>query len=199
MVDAVSTLVAPNVESGVAPELVKAPVGAGQEAINNFHVEFNANANLAEPAAIDGNKLQISHGAQDDPLKKVFKAFVEMDSGYTKLADSIENRPAIDSYLSRHGISVNGIVGTSDDGMGKHLSNFKETSNNLPDKNFESHLDRMQNSVDQQRSYMTASQEFARDQSKWTHKVEMWSTKMKVLTAAVKQINTGLKTLFQSQ
>lgn len=144
---------------------------------------------------INSTRLQITH-TEPDALQKVFSAFSEMDAGYQRLANSLENRATFKSYLTDHGIDPTGVIDSAS-GRSRHVSNVQDLD--IKRGGVEGIVDGMKSDMERQVAYMGASSDFAHERSQWTHMVEMWSTKMKVMTAAVKQVNTGLKTLFQSQ
>ena len=152
----------------------------------------------SEVVKADSTRLQILQ-AEPDPLQKVFGAFSEMDAGYQKLAKSLVDGPTFQNYLNDRGLhssnSTQGLATTE----AQHVSNFHEIESQGAKHSIGEIVRDLRGSVNEQVSYMKASSDFAQERSKWTHMVEIWATKMKVMTAAVKQVNTGLKTLFQSQ
>lgn len=146
---------------------------------------------------INSTRLQITH-TEPDALQKVFSAFSEMDAGYQRLANSMDNRTTFRSYLSDRGIAATGELENIQAG-GRHVSNSQDVNAGSGVLSVEGIVDGMKNDMERQVAYMGASSDFAHERSQWTHMVEMWASKMKIMTAAVKQVNTGLKTLFQAQ
>ena len=134
----------------------------------------------------------------------ISKSIAEVDTNYNKIINRVNDWPSFDTYLEDHGISLGGTmdkeVGIShisnvdelkiSEGEGKELS-MREMLNKSEDK--------MKALHEEQTKLYSAGVEYAKDSTVWSMSTTFWLSKMKILTSAVSQANSGLKTLFMSQ
>lgn len=137
-------------------------------------------------------------------IEKIMQTVVDIDSDHNKIINRLNDWPDFNNYLEKRGISFGDQMGENT-GI-THISNvddIQQASDLNTPLTPEERLEKMSKNMDDARErhmeYQAAAVEYTRDSTVWSSNAQFFSTKVKLLTAAVSQVNSGLKTLFTSQ
>jgi len=134
---------------------------------------------------------------------KLQQGLMKIDENYRAVLSRLMGESHFDSYLEKHGVAISQkaseIVGP------QHVSNI-QTVATVPDavntsgseKGAESPIEKFEQLNNEAKAYYSAGVEYTRDSTRWFMTTEFWLTKLKILTSAVTQTSTGLKTLFRA-
>ena len=164
--------------------------------------EIGNNPAVSDDVLQLGGIGEVSPAGDSRLAQDLMSSLSEMDGGYRQITERITDWPSFSSYLDSHGVGANsatadqdGHVSNIDEVIAKQIPETTEdlgTQVNQAYKKLEAH----QRSAHE---FYAAGLEYQQDSATWFLGTEFWLTKVKVLTSAVTQVSTGLKTLFMSQ
>ncbi|MFK8067903.1 MAG: hypothetical protein AB8D52_06640 [Gammaproteobacteria bacterium] len=132
---------------------------------------------------------------------KLIESVSEMDGSYTNIMGHLKDWPNFESYLSRQGVTPTqelnngeGITHISNLGKSDEIGNPESTAETV--KNSHDRMEQMQEKHD---AFQAAGIQYSQDSMRWSMSTEFWLSKVRILTSAVSQVSTGLRTLFNAQ
>lgn len=135
--------------------------------------------------------------------QNISENIVKADTDYRNLVSKLNAWPEFSGYMEKHGVSVEGAM-NKEVGI-THVSNVDEIQSAASQKDLsveerlEVHRSSMQEMQTKQMNMQSAGIEYSKDSTIWSMNTTFWLSKVKILTAAVSQVSSGLKTLFMSQ
>lgn len=163
---------------------------------------------IIEDESIESTLIDLSYRAKLDPDAKIMSDLMQnvsdIDTEHKQILNRVMDWPNFNEYLESRNITLNGRD-LNENNMGiTHISNVDdsilEVREPVTAKDIvEQSRIQLQEGIERQRDFKEAGIEFTQDSARWSINTNFWLTKVKVLTAAVSQLNNGLKTLFTSQ
>ncbi|MGF1643368.1 MAG: hypothetical protein ACFCUJ_06950 [Thiotrichales bacterium] len=141
-----------------------------------------------------------TEGASFDVMNRL----AGINDEYNGVVDRLRDWPTFRTYMEQHGVLDDSPLAERSAGP-RHLSNIEEaTGSDLARKaTIEDHvregIERMEKMHQTTQAYYGAGSEYTQDSARWFMNTEFWLTKIKVLTSAVSQAGTAVRTLFTSQ
>ena len=157
-----------------------------------------------EDGPLEINLLGVSNNEDPSVIQKLTQGITEVDADYLKIIDRLNSWPDFNGYLEKRGVSTENKM---DQSVGiTHISNIDEVqaaSGDDPSLSTQDVLNEKYNKMEslqkEQLEYYSAGIEYSQDSTLWSMNSTFWLSKIKILTSAVSQVNSGLKTLFTSQ
>ena len=168
---------------------------------NSLTVDDGTSKQVGISIIVDDSKTKV---AETSVTQKLIEGITQVDSDYQSIIGKLNAWPDFDGYLAKRGVSkkeqLEPSVGIT------HISNIddiqKASENSTPISNQEL-LEEKSNKVEalqkEQQAYYSAGIEYSQDSTLWSMNSTFWLSKIKILTSAVSQVSSGLKTLFMSQ
>lgn len=136
------------------------------------------------PSAVDNTSiLQLQKAdttASGDFKSLLINKAADMDSAYHNLLTRFDNMPRYTDYLAQNS------------GMNADMRTYPNVSTK------KDYPQLLQESVNQTQATLSASSDYQRMLTRWGISMNMWSSKMTIVTTAVSQVSQGFKTLFRA-
>jgi len=174
----------------------------------NFENAFQGGEIRSDRSMTESGIVELGGGPRVDATgesslgQNLLGSISEMDGGYRQITERITDWPSFSSYLENRGI---GTLGPVMDQTG-HISNIDEVlAKRVPEtsQDLGTQVDQAYQKLEahqkEANEFYAAGLDYQQDSAIWFLGTEFWLTKVKVLTSAVTQVSSGLKTLFMSQ
>lgn len=175
----------------------------GPSALNISDGSLIIEDNIEENMLINLSGIEIGENSESSLIGELLQSVTEIDSDYKNVLGRMVEWPDFNNYLESKGETLHGMLDDTNIGI-THISNIEEQ---MPESKedftmkqiIEESREKFHASQEKQMAFNSAAIEYNQDSTRWGISTQLWSSKVKLLTAAVSQINTGLKTLFTSQ
>lgn len=143
----------------------------------------NGTSEEVNPSKVEEPILQLNKMEGSDSVD--FKTLLinkaaDIDAGYHDMLSRFDNMPRFSDYLAQSNSSQ---------------SDMRTYPNVSADKDFSQTL---QDNVKSTRETLSASSDYQRMLTRWGANMQMWDSKMHIVTAAVSLVSQGFKTLFRA-
>ncbi|MGF1547439.1 MAG: hypothetical protein ACFCUG_08935 [Thiotrichales bacterium] len=133
----------------------------------------------------------------------VMNRLAGINNEYEGVVQRLQDWPTFRTYMEQHGILDDSPL--AEQSGPKHVSNVDEATGAGLDRKatiedyVREGIERMEQMHQTTQAYYGAGAEYTQDSARWFMSTEFWLTKIKVLTSAVSQAGTAVRTLFTSQ